>query len=164
MDKKPVLTPKTALFLVILLSVLVVIGGASVLLKKPKPTVDPVPDPISKPTPNTQTEVSEDLPGFMTIEGLPTTKLFLDMNADFSYYGKVRRNPKAYHHLVDDKRIDNLADAKLIYQYHCYRFFQYSDSIDDMKCDFLGAFLEAYHGLSLSEIDKLAIEADQYVK
>ena len=105
----------------------------------------------------------EYLPNFMKVKGLATVTLFQDMNADISYYGEVCKNPKAYQHLVNDKRIYNKDEVTLIYQYHCYQFFKYNSSMDDMKGDFLGAFLREYHELTDSEIDKLVIVADGYV-
>ena len=117
---------------------------------------------------STEIEVSaekeyEYLPNFMKVKGLVTVPLFQDMNSDISYYGEVCKNPNAYHSLVGDKRIYNKDEGTLIYQYHCYQFFKYNSSMDDMKGDFLGAFLREYHGLRDSEIDKLVIVADGYV-
>ena len=105
----------------------------------------------------------EYLPNFMKVKGLETVKLFKDMHADDSYYRKVVRNPNGHHKLVGDKRIYNKDEVTLIYQYHCYQFFKYNSSMDDMKGDFLGAFLREYHELTDSEIDKLVIVADGYV-
>ena len=104
----------------------------------------------------------EYLPKFLKVKRLETVKLFKDMNADISYYGKVCRNPNAYHHLVGDERIYNKDEVTLIYQFHCYHFFKYHGSMDDMKGDFLGSFLIEYHGLTQSEVDNLAIIADGY--
>ena len=116
----------------------------------------------SKPVVSTK-KVHKPIPKFMKIKGLATVTLFQDMNADISYYGKVRKNPKAYHHLVGDDRIYEIEKAKLLFQYHYHHFAKYWGSMDDMKCDFLGAFLNEYHGLSLSETDSLVLIADRYV-
>ena len=111
---------------------------------------------------STREKAHEYLPNFMKIKGLETVKLFEDMYTDDSYYRKVVRNPNGYHKLVGDERIYNKDEGTLIYQHHCYQFFKYYGGMDDMKGDFLSAFLREYHGLTQSEIDKFALVADGY--
>ena len=105
----------------------------------------------------------EYLPNFMKVKGLATVTLFQDMNADISYYREVCKNPNSYHSLVGDKRIYNKDEANAHISISLLSIFQYNSSMDDMKGDFLGAFLREYHGLRDSEIDTLVIVADGYV-
>ena len=120
-----------------------------------------------------QIEKPPSKPDFLKIKGLPDSQHFNDMNAGEShssdlkrklrYYQTVLKNPVQYAELVGDERIYDLSLAKLIYQYHCYQFFRYYDSVHDMKADFLGAFLREYHKMPQSAIDLLAFRADLYI-
>lgn len=115
-------------------------------------------------------------PDFLIVSQLPNSQLFYDMDSSKVHYSDITeltrrmnlyrdvvRNSSKYSHLVDDDRIFQLENAKLIYQLHCYRFFKYGKLIDDMKADFMGGFLSDYHNLTPNEIDRLVIEADEYV-
>ena len=153
--------------LLIALSVVVIIYDSP---QSPKPTIRKDREVVSNPvikkdqrvSVSTREKANEYLPNFLKVKGLETVKLFKNMYADDSYYRKAVRNPNGYHKLVGDERIYNKDEVTLIYQYHCYRFFKYYGSMDDMKGDFLGAFLREYHGFTQSEIDKLALVADGY--
>ena len=160
-------------FAVVLFIVLLALSVVIIIYDSPqslKPAIKKDQDIVSDPAIEKDQRVSvgihkkanEYLPNFLKVKGLKTVKLFKDMDADDSYYRKAVRNPNGYHKLVDDERIYNKDEVTLIYQYHCYRFFKYYGSMDDMKGDFLGAFLREYHGLTDSEIDKLVIVADGY--
>ena len=155
------------LFILLLaLSVVIIIYDSP---ESPKPAIRTDREVVSNPVikkdqraVSTREKAHEYLPNFMKAKGLETVKLFEDMRADDSYYRKAVRNPNGYHTLVGDERIYNKDEVTLIYQYHCYQFFKHYSSIDDMKGDFLGAFLREYHELTDSEIDKLVIVADGY--
>ena len=101
-------------------------------------------------------------PDYLKIKGLDDALIFRDMQNDDAYYRDVVRNPNDYHHLVYDERIYDRNEVALIYQYHCYHFFLFKDSMDDMKSDFLSAFLLGYHKVPQVDVDKLAIDADEY--
>ncbi len=61
-------------------------------------------------------EQPENVKQYLSVkEGLPNAKLFFNMKEDITYYAKVRKNPLEYTKLVDDDRIYDLEEAKLLY-------------------------------------------------